>query len=487
MALAVGETIDRYTVEGLCGEGGMGEVYAALDTRLRRRVALKVLRANDARPDAVARIFREARAAAALSHPNTVAIHDLIETGTSVTIVMELVSGKPLREYIGDPKVPMIRRVEWLAAMARALGAAHRAGIIHRDIKAPNVMITDEGAVKVLDFGLARPTDPMSFRTQRGYVLGTPKYMAPEQFEGRDVDARSDQYSFGVVAFELLCGQHPGLPGEAKRALDGVSFSLAAVIMRTLEMEPAKRYETMDDVAVALEDRTIDEAPSTAPAQDLATTDLDQRVPSGFAVRLATLERGRPHMATLTSRQVPTGMNLPRPAPAPALVPTPALEATLKSGEDADSIRAVIATELERRRAAKATSTVAKTEPMMPPLAREAAPAVSISKSSLGPMFVAVGVALLLGLASVVWLVRKKGEPEPTIAPPQEPVATVAPPAASPPPTPVLPEPTPTALPSATVAKPGPRPKPAGATTPATTRAHPPDDLDPWTHKPLGF
>jgi len=145
--LAVGETFERYLIESLIGRGGMGEVYRAVDTRLRRKVALKVLRADRGNPDAVARLFREARLAAGLTHPNTVAIHDIGEAEGIPYIVMELVTGAPLLAYVGDARVPAARKLAWLVDVARALSAAHNAGIIHRDVKPSNVMVSDDGAV----------------------------------------------------------------------------------------------------------------------------------------------------------------------------------------------------------------------------------------------------------------------------------------------------------------------------------------------------
>src|SRR5262249_4765323 len=151
-----GETFERYTVEALIGEGGMGHVYRARDTRLERRVALKVINDRASSRDAAARLVREARAAAALDHPNAVAIFDVGELDGPPYIVMELVEGRTLRGLIGDSGTRMSARIAHLADVGRALAAAHRRGLVHRDIKPENVMIRDDGMVKVLDFGIAR-------------------------------------------------------------------------------------------------------------------------------------------------------------------------------------------------------------------------------------------------------------------------------------------------------------------------------------------
>ncbi|MBX3185584.1 MAG: protein kinase [Labilithrix sp.] len=274
--LSAGDTFERYEVESLIGRGGMGEVYRASDTKLRRKVALKILRADTSavNPDAVARLFREARAAAALAHPNTVAIHDIGEWAGTFYIVMELVTGAPLLTYIGDARASIARKLEWLVGMARALSAAHRAGVVHRDVKPSNVMISDDGVVKVLDFGLAKPNAPVSFRTQQGHVLGTPRYMAPEQLAGAEVDARSDQYAFGVTAYELLAGKHPGgamtapaMPPPLDTVIAELTPAVAAVIARTLAPSPEDRFASMDEVVVALEDAIAGKADRTSEAR----------------------------------------------------------------------------------------------------------------------------------------------------------------------------------------------------------------------------
>ncbi|MDB4933900.1 MAG: Serine/threonine protein kinase [Labilithrix sp.] len=261
MPVAVGQTFERYEIESLLGRGGMGEVYRAVDTRLRRKVALKVLRPDRDGEDAVRRLVREARSAAVLAHPNTVAIHDLGEAEGIFYIVMELVTGSSMLAYVGDARVPVARKLAWLVDVARALSAAHKAGVIHRDVKPSNVMVSDDGVVKVLDFGLAKPLAPVSFRTQQGHVLGTPRYMAPEQLAGAEVDSRSDQYAFALTSYELLAGKHPGgaIAGpEAPPALDEVvpelPRSVAQVIARAMANEPEDRFASMEDVAVALED-----------------------------------------------------------------------------------------------------------------------------------------------------------------------------------------------------------------------------------------
>jgi eukaryotic-like serine/threonine-protein kinase len=285
-----GNTLGRYTIEGVLGEGGMGVVYRARDARLGRKVALKVLAASDLDPEAAERtkrFVREARLAAALDHPNAVSIYDVGETGDLSFIAMELVHGRSLRSYVGEREPGVATRLRWLVDIAAALAAAHRARLIHRDVKPENVMIRDDGRVKVLDFGLARraaappPVDSLSDAipestytetgqttlTAVGTLLGTPQYMAPEQIRSDPLDARADQFSWGIVAYEVLTGQLPwggaGLHVMARILTDDpkpihelnpdVPEEAVAVIMRALSRAADDRFPTMEDAGAALE------------------------------------------------------------------------------------------------------------------------------------------------------------------------------------------------------------------------------------------
>ncbi len=261
MPLVAGETFERYTIEERIGLGGLGEVYRALDTRLLRHVAIKIIR-RDRTSDweaAAARFLREARVAASLHHPNTVAIHDLGEVRGTLFLVMELVRGTTLRTFISDPSIPLEVKLDWLAGIARGLAAAHEAGIVHRDVKPGNIMITSEGVPKVLDFGLAKPLgeENEAFTTKVGQLLGTPRYMAPEQREGLEADARSDQYSYGVTAYELLAMVHPDARGGRRQPLrviaPTVDPTVAASIDRMMSVDPAKRFPSMFVAAAAIE------------------------------------------------------------------------------------------------------------------------------------------------------------------------------------------------------------------------------------------
>jgi serine/threonine-protein kinase len=219
VSLTPGSRIGPYEISGAIGAGGMGEVYRARDTKLHRDVAIKVLPdslASD--PDRLARFRREAQVLASLNHPNIAAIYGLEDSGATSALVMEFVPGRTLDQLIGAPTppadvLPIARQI------ASALEAAHEQGIVHRDLKPSNVKLTDEGTVKVLDFGLAKAlgadssvetrvsTMTSPALTGMGVILGTAGYMSPEQAKGKPVDRRADIWALGVVMFELLAGR----------------------------------------------------------------------------------------------------------------------------------------------------------------------------------------------------------------------------------------------------------------------------------------
>ncbi len=281
-----GDSVARYTLHSLLGRGGMGEVYEAEDKVLERRVALKLLPA-DGDAEARLRMLREARAAAAFEHPNVVTVFDagLSDEGgpeEQAYIAMELVRGSSLRSFVGDETTPLAVKIGWLADVARALAAAEAAGLIHRDIKPDNVMVRRDGRVKVLDFGVAKrsaqpfdasaPTEiPKANEpslTARGAFVGTPRYASPEQLRGEPLDARSDQYSWGMTAYELLSGEAPfaedqglalvskilssPIPDVASK-VPGLPAEVAAAVMRALSKAPAERFSSLSEAAQALE------------------------------------------------------------------------------------------------------------------------------------------------------------------------------------------------------------------------------------------
>src|SRR4051812_3197668 len=258
----------RYRALKRLGAGGMAEVWCAEDEVLGRRVALKLLGGRFAEdPEFRERFRREAQAAAGLAHPNIVGIFDRAEWEGITYIAMELVDGRTLKELVAErgPLPPAIA-VSFVEQVLRALGYAHRRGIVHRDVKPQNVIIDAEGTAKVADFGIARATN--SEMTQTGAIVGTMQYMSPEQAQGLPVDSRSDLYSAGVVLYELLTGRVP-FEGEAPVSIalkhvnerpvppgqlrPGVAPALEAVVLRSMEKDPALRFQSAEEFIAALQ------------------------------------------------------------------------------------------------------------------------------------------------------------------------------------------------------------------------------------------
>jgi eukaryotic-like serine/threonine-protein kinase len=215
----IGQQLGSYQIVSLLGRGGMGVVYKARDTRLNRSVAIKVLPADQmSDPERKRRFIQEARAASALNHPNIITLHDIGNDRGTDFIVMEYVAGRTLDQRIPRKGMKFSEALKVAIQVADALAKAHSAGIIHRDLKPSNVMVTDEGLVKVLDFGLAKLTEAVTAEgetrsleslTEEGMIIGTVSYMSPEQAEGKKLDARSDIFSFGSVLYEMVTGKWP--------------------------------------------------------------------------------------------------------------------------------------------------------------------------------------------------------------------------------------------------------------------------------------
>lgn len=256
----VGQSISHYQILEKLGEGGMGVVYKATDTRLGRNVALKFVKEAQVSQ----RWEREARLVAALNHPHIATLYDVGEHEGSPYLAMEFVKGAPLK----GPR-PAKAVIDYGIQVADALAAAHAANVVHRDLKPANILVTETGSVKVLDFGLARqmetPGGGSAGATQSMAISGTPGYMAPEQLEGRMADARSDIFAFGCVLYELASGRR-AFPGESMAAamaatattqpkpLEGVPEQLEAIILRCLRKDPERRFQSMIEIKIALED-----------------------------------------------------------------------------------------------------------------------------------------------------------------------------------------------------------------------------------------
>ena len=275
----IGKSVLHYKVIRELGRGGMGVVYQAEDTRLGRRVALKFLPQQFA-PDSNerARFEREARAAAALNHPNIAHVYAIEEFEGHPFIVMEHVDGRELRDVIAGERLPYERCLEIAGQIASALKAAHERGVVHRDIKSANIMIANDGVAKVTDFGLAHMNNSDTRLTKSGTTVGTVDYMSPEQVRGEHVDARSDIWSFGVVLYEMLRGERP-FRGDYEQAVMYLILhenpkpvsehpaEIANVVSKMLAREPTERFQSMDEVVTALRAAKHDAtAPSRTPA-----------------------------------------------------------------------------------------------------------------------------------------------------------------------------------------------------------------------------
>jgi eukaryotic-like serine/threonine-protein kinase len=285
----IGRTLRQYVVTAHLGQGGMGEVWKARDTILEREVALKILPASEG--DAIARkerFFREARAASALNHPNIVTIYEINGDHGIDFIAMELVEGRTLSKILREGSMSIVEVQQLALQMGGAVGRAHRAGIVHRDLKPGNIMVTDDGLLKVLDFGLAKVGRSASEApeaatqmalTRLGTSVGTIGYMSPEQAVGDIVDARSDVFSFGVILYEMLAGRRPFVAAGLLDLLHELHFSdpppveslrsdtppaLAAIVSRALAKKPAERYADLTEAVAALRAATGEPASRTA-------------------------------------------------------------------------------------------------------------------------------------------------------------------------------------------------------------------------------
>jgi serine/threonine protein kinase len=276
MALTAGARLGPYQVDGLIGRGGMGEVYEARDTRLERRVALKLLSPHTpVTPEHFARFEQEARAGALLNHPNIVTLYDVGWHDGMPFVVSELLEGGTLRARMEAGPLPAGATVRYAQQIAEGLAAAHQQGIVHRDLKPENVFVTVDDRVKILDFGLAKCRQQAleffhrddTVSTQPGLLLGTVRYMSPEQVRGLPADPRSDLFSLGVMLYEIVSGAPPFHGDSAVETMNAilkeeppeigfrqgaVTSALEPVIRHCLEKDPDRRFQSARDLAFQL-------------------------------------------------------------------------------------------------------------------------------------------------------------------------------------------------------------------------------------------
>lgn len=365
-----GTALGRYEVQGFLGRGGMSVVYAAHDPELHRNVAIKVLRADvSARrgaEESKARLLREARAMARVSDPHVVTVYDVGEWKGRVFIAMELVEGRTLRALVEERK-PWRDVVAAFVMAGKGLAAAHAKGLVHRDFKPANVLLGTDGRVRVTDFGLARgvlvmrgdaavertpstlgatpgSASAVHTLTESGQLVGTPAYMAPEQFTGGAVDAKSDQFSFAVALHEALYGERPFGRGSTMEIvarmhsgvmatlpnMNSVPPELRAILLRALEIDPSRRFGSMTEMLMALESAT---KPEKAPAHrwTVAAAGAAAMVLfAGAALSLTTRSGGaaeareaRPDPATARAIDAPTEIGMASASPSEPALPPP--------------------------------------------------------------------------------------------------------------------------------------------------------------------
>jgi len=297
MALNAGTKLGPYEIQSLIGAGGMGEVYRAQDSRLQRTVAIKVLPASySADRDRLQRFAQEARSAAALNHPNILSIFDIGDHQGSPYVVSELLEGETLRDSLKRGHLSLRKAIDYALQVARGLAVAHDKGIVHRDLKPENLFITNDGRVKILDFGLAKLIHPELSResgdaptiqavTEPGVVMGTVGYMSPEQVRGKEADPRSDIFSFGAILYEMISGKRAfhgetaadtmsailkEEPPELAETTLNVPPALERIVRHCMEKNPAQRFHSISDVAFGLDVLTGVSSSTTSGKQPIA-------------------------------------------------------------------------------------------------------------------------------------------------------------------------------------------------------------------------
>ena len=290
----IGKTISHYKILEKIGAGGMGVVYKAQDTKLDRMVALKFISPQSLKSkEEKARFIQEAKAAAAINHTNITTIYEINEYENDTFISMEYIEGESLRDKIESGPLAIEEALKIAIQISEGLQEAHEHHIIHRDIKSANIIITQNVQVKILDFGLAKLKGQSKF-TKAGTTLGTAAYMSPEQYQNKDVDLRSDIWSFGVVLFEMMTGQLPfegdyeaavmysvvnEEPGSASSLRKGIPIEIENIINKALEKDPTKRYQGMKEVMEELRQPVTAEPESKEHQKSIIVLPFDDMSP----------------------------------------------------------------------------------------------------------------------------------------------------------------------------------------------------------------
>jgi len=368
----VGRVVGSYRIVEKIGEGGMGAVYRAVDEMLEREVAIKAIRPELARePEIVERFRAEAKILARIHHPAIATIYSFLHDGGELFLAMEFVRGRTLSEVLAAGALPWRRAVALLGTALDGIEQAHRAGIIHRDLKPDNLMLTPADTLKVMDFGIARMPGS-SHLTRTGLLIGTLRYVAPEQIRGEEVDRRTDVYALGVVLYQMLAGRVP---------FDGPTDFL--ILKAQLEDPPAPPSSVAPDIPAWL-DRIVLKALAKAPAD-----------------RFQTVDELRIHLAGQGS--FPLGDEETRDPPTLVLPPRPTAAAPLDSPETIETDR--------------------PRQPAVPPSGTSYRPMGAAGKRGI---LIAVATVLVLGIALTAFLVGTRREPEPATAPPVHPAPAPA-------------------------------------------------------------
>jgi serine/threonine protein kinase len=373
----LGQTILQYQILQKLGAGGMGDIYKAQDTRLNRVVAIKALSADNVRdPDRRRRFIQEAQAASSLNHPNIITIHDIVSHDGQELMVMEFVVGQPLSELITPTGLPIADVLRYSVQIADALQAAHAAGIIHRDLKPANIMVTVFSLVKILDFGLAKLTENSALTsltedtrtigsgplTADGSILGTVNYMSPEQAQSKNVDARSDIFSFGVVLYEMVTGRKAFaadsmistlsaiLRDEAQPMgeIAGLPPELEQIVHRALRKDPVERWQSMSEMhaqLAALKQRlesgvlTIARVRPASKQPKIALT-----LAAGGALLLIVLAAGAWFLTKHNPARPAPASTAATPATPPEVKPSPLADAVLTNDGVLEMVQAKVST-----------------------------------------------------------------------------------------------------------------------------------------------